>query len=138
MTGVQTCALPISFRFPATTVKAVCDLFMFGIPSLRIQPFRMIKKASSLPCVGSNLTYFSKGKSVFKVIASCIVNHGRVAELAEVERLSVANWDEAFGEAYTYILYQFQLVLDQRIYSANDLAFLTFYDLYNTFAYEAK
>jgi hypothetical protein len=93
--------VPRDFVFPRGNVQTLCDLFMFGIPSQRIMPFR---KVSCDTLKKADRTYFSRGKAVFNAIVREGVETLLLASEDDVATLSPIQWLTVFGGAYKSLI----------------------------------
>jgi hypothetical protein len=121
--------VPLSFEFPLTTTKGICDLFMFGIQRENIRPFRFITSPSELK--RKHHQYFSKARLVFEEIIGSIVNKKLVQTRASIFSLTMADWDAAFDVAFMSLIDEITWVLQVCISRPTEMSFSRFYDLVN-------
>ena len=94
--------VPEGWRFPSTDVKATWNLWHFGHVHERIRPLRYLKKADLINA--SQITVWSKCRSVMKAIATEMVEMKLVQSLEEVEKLSAVDSSAAFDRAIVQLM----------------------------------
>lgn len=93
--------VPKDFTMPRGNVQTLCDLFMFGIESKHIMPFRLV---SCDRLQKPDRTYFSRGKTVFGAVVQEAITLSKLVSDEEVASLTPAQWIPIFGESYRSLL----------------------------------
>ena len=112
--------VPEDWSFPRGNVKTMCDLFVIGVPALKIRPFRRVHGQTLRR---SDQQYFYKAEFVFQHILSTAVERELVTALA-MRTVTLAQWDDIFAASFAHELSMFPVPLKK----AGDISVITYYD----------
>lgn len=122
--------IPETWSFPKGTLKRVIDLFITGIPSEYIRPFRRISVKS---LKRKDQQYFTRAEYIFKEIKLKSLDRHMIDNEHRFETMSVANWDVVFEEVFGIMVAEINadresLGKGQALSKPQAISFITFYD----------
>jgi hypothetical protein len=116
---------PEEWSFPRTNVKAICDMFLFGIPVKEIRPLR---KIVGMDLLRKDQQRFTRAEVVFKAICNFTVSLGHADSLQAIYQFSLTKWDQTFDKVYTPFLEEIRFKKRKVIKKTGDLSYITLYD----------
>jgi hypothetical protein len=114
--------VPENWTMPLGKVKNICDLFITGIPTLRIRPFRLIK---SRYLSRKDQSKFVKAEAVFNFIVKTAKSHNTMQNTTV---LTVPIWDDIFTIIMPTIVLKISEVKHKVLERPGELSYITFYD----------
>lgn len=124
--------VPQDFVFPKCPVKAMADLFVFGMNAQTIRPFRMFHATGLESKIDK--ANFCKANFVFNCVVSVALAHEYLRSKEELALITPLEWDRVFNDAFILLLGQISL-LGKSIKKPGELSYLSLYDyckeLYN-------
>jgi len=117
--------VPENWDFPTGNVKSICDMFVFGIPALRIRPFRLI---SSKSLARSDQSNFSKADFVFKTLMGNVYHQGLLSDETALRDITFELWDKVFSEIFGQVINAIEVFHEKKIRKAGEISIITMYD----------
>lgn len=128
--------VPLTFEFPLTNVKTVCDIFHFGLPQDNIRPFRFIENAFVFQ--RHHQQYFCKARVVYDLIVDTIIVLGDASAKEVINSLNIVDWNASFSKAFMHLVELLYWTLEVQIKKPGEVSFMRFYDLYRLYENEMQ
>ena len=114
--------VPEMWKFPTASVKAMCDMFVFGIPCDRIRPFREFKGSALNRKDASN---FYKAEYVFNHIIDRASSDESIAfDIQQLDTITLIQWDQVFENIFPKVV----AALPKKTRKPGEISIVTFYD----------
>lgn len=113
--------VPEEWSFPKGSVKTLCDLFVMGIPAIKVRPFR---KILGRDLRRSDQGKFYKAEYVFNHIVGTAVTLKLITSAAGMSTVTLAQWDTMFSAAFAHELSLFA----SPVTKPGDISVITYYD----------
>jgi hypothetical protein len=131
--------IPQGFSFPKCPVKTVCDLFVFGMTTQHIRPFRLFE-AATLDSKADK-SNFCKANFVYNCIISIALANDKLRGTHdELEKITRMEWDRVFADAFVLLIEQISIV-GKTIKKPGEISYVSLYDyckeLYNLYMIDA-
>lgn len=126
--------VPSDFVFPVGSVKHLCDIFFYGIPSVQIRPFRLTQSKLFKRQHQAN---YCKGMLVFNVICQIAVDFQLAPNHAVLYSMTIQEWDVVFAKCYSYLIVELETVSGKVMLNAGVKSYTTVCDWVLKYLYES-
>jgi len=117
--------VPENWSFPKGNVKAICDLFITGLPVLEIRPLRHVRCHD---LARSDQSRFTKAEYIYRKICSLSVEMGVVSSINDYRSMTIVAWDTVFAETFPHMISMVEVANGKTLKKAGELSVFTFYD----------
>ena len=118
--------VPESYEFPHTNIKLICDKFMYGVPVLKIRPFRRFR-ISDLK--RKHQQYFSRAEFIFKSLCTFILSEGIVDTIEKIYLMKEIEWDTAFAISFPKFIASVETKSLKSIKKLDEISYVTVYNI---------
>jgi hypothetical protein len=120
--------IPPNYELPRCILKSMCDYFLYGVPSQKIKPFRMM---TACDFKRADQQYFVKASAVFSYICRQAVQKSEVPAQADLFKLPMHQWDILYGKIFHLLVLEVELQRGKRLHRPEEKFYTTAFEWLN-------